>query len=652
MFFLRTDDGTLHRFADPRALPKGEHYAILSHVWAKDGEQTFQELEALIASGAGLANASAKIREFCRFAKGEGYHWVWIDSCCIDKTSSAELSEAINAMFAWYADAHVCYAYLADVPDDEDPCEPRSRFRRSRWFTRGWTLQELIAPRSLIFLSQRWTIIGTKAGLADTIEQVTGVDRDVLTLKKALHDVSVARRMSWAADRQTTRLEDEAYSLMGIFGVYMPTIYGEGSNAFIRLQEEILRHIPDQSLFVWELNGIGGSGSLKEKPGNPLLLLRGPRRTQSLFAQRPRDFRHSARVRPISYRTLKDRLGVADIALPGYALTSHGVSAQLPVATIPNDDPSYEDYLKYLAFLACEDTDVGLLLALVLQPSPGTNMHQFHVAFPRVIRIDPAMLHTTHEETIGQQLWSFLYRMLGWEALPSVQHLLRPRVTHVYINADNKAMRRACDVFERKMRAMYSSSSQWRPSPAPFFLPLRVVFPPWVAARLRKTGLSVHCNYAGRELLFDWRRRGAQRYSMVLRDARGEAVQLWLDVCALSGALRAFVAFGEPLAEDSAQPQLERGQEGREPDACCRAGSKLALDGNGEAGVEEQNTDYHTPTCEGAQVHCWKEGRKDFWHADRVVRVSFFPWGSNEGDESQGRMYCWKVEVVSTDGTG
>ncbi|KAH9888953.1 heterokaryon incompatibility protein-domain-containing protein [Cubamyces lactineus] len=642
MFFLRTEDGTLHRFADSRALPKGEHYAILSHVWAKTGEQTFQELEALIMSGAGLAKASMKIREFCRFAKGEGYRWVWIDSCCIDKTSSAELSEAINAMYAWYADAHVCYAYLADVPDDEDPCMRHSRFRRSKWFTRGWTLQELIAPRSLIFLSQRWTIIGTKAGLADTIEEVTGVDRDVLTLKRALHDVSVARRMSWAADRETTRLEDEAYSLMGIFGVYMPTIYGEGSNAFVRLQEEILRHIPDQSLFVWGLDRIGDGDSLKEKPGNPLLLLRGPRRTQSLFAQRPRDFRHSARVRTISYQILKDRLGVADIALPGYALTSHGVSAQLPVAAIPNDGPSSEDDSKYLAFLACEDTDDGLLLALVLQPSPGTNKHQYHVASPRVTRIDPAMLHTTHDETIGQQLRGFLYRMLGWEASPSVQALSQPEVTHVYINSDNKAVRRACDVLERKMRAMYSASSQWRPSPTPFFMPLRVVFPPWVAARLRESGLSVHCAHVGRELLFGRVRRGAQRYSIVLRDGQGGAIQLWLDVCPLSGALRVFVSFGGPQTEDSTQVQLQQSL----PDGCTQ--DTCHGDSNAGTDVQEQNADYHTPDCKEAQVHCWEEGEKEFRQADRVVRVSFAPWGSNDGDESQGRMYCWNVVATST----
>ncbi|KAI0350690.1 HET-domain-containing protein [Trametes cingulata] len=251
MHLLCTADGRLRHFSSPRSLPPGERYAILSHVWSDDGEQSFQELKALIESGGSLRKASAKVREFCRFARSQGYHWVWIDSCCIDKTSSAELSEAINAMYRWYADAHVCYAYLADVSDQEDPRRVSSTFRRSKWFTRGWTLQELIAPRFLVFLSKTWTVIGTKSSLARTIEEVTGVDRDVLTFAKPLEAVSVARRMSWAAGRQTSRLEDEAYSLMGIFGVYMPTIYGEGYNAFVRLQEEILRHISDQSLFVW-----------------------------------------------------------------------------------------------------------------------------------------------------------------------------------------------------------------------------------------------------------------------------------------------------------------------------------------------------------------------------------------------------------------
>ncbi|EIW51976.1 uncharacterized protein TRAVEDRAFT_86572, partial [Trametes versicolor FP-101664 SS1] len=184
-------------------------------------------------------------------AREAGYRLVWIDSCCIDKASSSELSEAINSMFEWYSEADVCYAYLADVPDDEDPRLLDSVFRESRWHRRGWTLQELIAPERVIFLSCTWRFLGTKTGLASTLEQITNVDFAILTGRTTLTSISVAKRMSWAATRWTTRVEDRAYSLLGLFGVHMSPIYGEGANAFLRLQEEIIKTIPDQSIFAW-----------------------------------------------------------------------------------------------------------------------------------------------------------------------------------------------------------------------------------------------------------------------------------------------------------------------------------------------------------------------------------------------------------------
>ena len=201
-----------------------------------------------------LANrddVSPKLLSVCAFAHDHGYEYIWTDTCCIDKTSSAELSEAINSMHTWYARSSVCYAYLQDVGDDEDPAMYGSQFRTSKWFTRGWTLQELVAPRNVVFLSQQWSVLGTKASLETVIEEITGIDGDVLTHQTALHSVSVAQRMSWAAERETTRVEDRAYSLLGVFGIHMPTIYGEGDQAFVRLQEEILRRIPDQTLFAW-----------------------------------------------------------------------------------------------------------------------------------------------------------------------------------------------------------------------------------------------------------------------------------------------------------------------------------------------------------------------------------------------------------------
>ncbi|EIW53268.1 uncharacterized protein TRAVEDRAFT_85588, partial [Trametes versicolor FP-101664 SS1] len=192
-----------------------------------------------------------KINGICKVARDAGFRLVWIDSCCIDKTRSAELSEAINSMFEWYRLSDACYVYLSDVPNGDDPRAPESAFRRSRWHTRCWTLQELIAPRHVEFLTQTWGFLSTKTGLATTLEEITGVDFDILTSLQSVNWASVARRMSWAASREATRIEDTAYSLMGIFGVHMSPIYGEGLNAFLRLQEEIVRTIPDQSIFVW-----------------------------------------------------------------------------------------------------------------------------------------------------------------------------------------------------------------------------------------------------------------------------------------------------------------------------------------------------------------------------------------------------------------
>ncbi|KAI0373733.1 hypothetical protein BV20DRAFT_1041760 [Pilatotrama ljubarskyi] len=247
MWLLDTHTFRLEEVANPSDVPS-PGYAILSHVWIKvgRGEQTFQDVRRL-TSGifSAVEGLCPKIRGFCALARRNGFRKVWIDTCCIDKTSSSELSEAINSMYLWYARA-------ADVPGEEDPKQPGSTFRSSEWFTRGWTLQELLAPIQVIFVSAEWQSLGTKTSFADVVEEITGIDRDVLTRKRSLDSVSIARRMSWASLRRTTRVEDEAYCLMGIFGVNMPTIYGEGRQAFTRLQEEILKRSYDQSILAWD----------------------------------------------------------------------------------------------------------------------------------------------------------------------------------------------------------------------------------------------------------------------------------------------------------------------------------------------------------------------------------------------------------------
>ena len=173
------------------------------------------------------AGGLPKIELACKQAVDRGIRFVWIDTCCINKTSSAELSEAINSMFCWYQKAAVCYAYLSDV-DDLGP-----RFGESKWFTRGWTLQELLAPSRVVFYSSNWTELGEKTTMASILSTITRIDYFVLRGETPLHPV--ARQMSWAARRETTRSEDIAYSLMGIFDVNMPMLYGGGSKAFIRL---------------------------------------------------------------------------------------------------------------------------------------------------------------------------------------------------------------------------------------------------------------------------------------------------------------------------------------------------------------------------------------------------------------------------------
>lgn len=234
---LISEPGTLEiEEFDDISIPQ---YAILSHRWGKD-EPTLQDVER----GTTKKGAFKKVKQSCDMAKRQGIDYIWIDTCCIDKTSSQELSEAINSMYLWYFKAHRCYAYLADVPSVP--------FGQSEWFTRGWTLQELLAPADLVFFDANWKALGTKEGLQKEISNCTGIPVDILSGDEDIETCSVAQRMSWAAKRSTKRVEDLAYCLLGIFGINMPLLYGEGERAFIRLQEEIMRVSDDHSLFAWE----------------------------------------------------------------------------------------------------------------------------------------------------------------------------------------------------------------------------------------------------------------------------------------------------------------------------------------------------------------------------------------------------------------
>ncbi|KAH9915450.1 uncharacterized protein BXZ73DRAFT_92614 [Epithele typhae] len=228
MWLIDTEHHSLRKFDKPPS-----RYAILSHVWQSE-EQDFQ---FVVSRSRGDRSIASKITECC-------LEWVWIDTCCIDKTNSVELSEAINSMYKWYSGADICFAYLFDVPARANPAAAGSKFRLSVWFTRGWTLQELIAPKNLVFFSSNWTMLGTKEFFATLLQEITLIDIKVLRFHAPLSSISVAKRMSWASSRVTTRVEDAAYCLMGIFDINTPTIYGEGPRAFRRLQEEITKTSP------------------------------------------------------------------------------------------------------------------------------------------------------------------------------------------------------------------------------------------------------------------------------------------------------------------------------------------------------------------------------------------------------------------------
>jgi Heterokaryon incompatibility protein (HET) len=330
----------LEEFFNAKTRPS---YAILSHTWKEGAEVTFDDMQ----KGLGRDRSGfTKIRYTCEQALQDGYLYAWVDTCCIDKSSSSELSEAINSMFQWYREAGICYAYLEDVsvkdmedchvPDDDHMLEHEleafyeSKIAKTRWFKRGWTLQELIAPSKLDFYGTNWSRLGSSIDLLGAVVMLTSIDQNVLSCEPSLkmdylQRCSVAQRLSWAARRETTRKEDIAYCLMGIFDVNMPLLYGEGEYAFIRLQEEIIRNSSDQSIFAWDRRG----------------------NATKLLAPDPACFQHCGTV------TQWPREGPRE----SYSMTNAGLSISLPLLTRTNR-----------AVLACRFSDhVDGIIALDLE---------------------------------------------------------------------------------------------------------------------------------------------------------------------------------------------------------------------------------------------------------------------------------------------
>ncbi|KAI9866749.1 MAG: hypothetical protein M1813_000691 [Trichoglossum hirsutum] len=317
MRLLNTKTIVVESFPTPER-PEIPDYAILSHRW-EDQEASFQEIQE---PGRELQKTKGyeKIKRCCDQAASVGFEYVWIDTCCIDKTNNAELTEALNSMFHWYRKAQVCYSYMSDVPSGDDPHASDSKFRKSRWFTRGWTLQELLAPLYVIFFGNDWKEIGTKSSLQKLISEITGITSQVLLTNYA-GEISIAQRMAWASKRETARVEDKAYCLMGLFGVNMPMMYGEGENAFRRLQLEIMKLSDDHSIFAW-------TGDSQENRGG-------------LLATSPKEFENCSNVRRHGDSTRTS----------AFSMTNKGLNIKLPL--IPCESSSSENEL-FLGVLSCQ----------------------------------------------------------------------------------------------------------------------------------------------------------------------------------------------------------------------------------------------------------------------------------------------------------
>jgi Heterokaryon incompatibility protein (HET) len=248
MRLLHTSELRTQEFAEG-SIPE---YAILSHTWDEQ-ELSFQDVSS--GNFADLAGFD-KMRRTCETVRDK-YRYIWIDTLCIDKTNSAELSLAINSMYSWYEGADMCYVYLKDFESHgetlaDDLCKGYDSLKNCRWFSRGWTLQELLAPQRVTFWDKKWTKFGDKSSLHNILSAITGIPDAVLRGFKEPRHCIVGQIMSWASSRKTTRSEDIAYCLLGLFDVNQVPIYGEGLfNAFIRLQEKILKKRSDHSIFIW-----------------------------------------------------------------------------------------------------------------------------------------------------------------------------------------------------------------------------------------------------------------------------------------------------------------------------------------------------------------------------------------------------------------
>ncbi|CAG8983419.1 hypothetical protein HYALB_00000587 [Hymenoscyphus albidus] len=341
-------------------------YVILSHTWGK-AEILFEDF----VCGKLSPEASLKVESYrkleytCAEAIRMNVEYCWIDNCCIDKSNSAELQESINSMYKWYQRAIECFVYLADVHEvDHEHAE--QKLKDSRWFTRGWTVQELIAPACISFYDSSWEAWGvlrrsninsfyapatdSENDLNGAISRITGIPRELLWGKTRVERYSIAQRMSWSAERETTVPEDIAYSLLGIFQIAMPMLYGEGQHtAFQRLQEEILKKSTDHTIFAWR--------NMSQFMFYP----------QGILASHPSQFKYSSGIVAVDSYQLR---GLPDVDRAHYSMTNRGLDIEASMLGVPLlPDHNYVGGIAMVA-LRCKFSMETLTTQLCVSSTP------------------------------------------------------------------------------------------------------------------------------------------------------------------------------------------------------------------------------------------------------------------------------------------
>ena len=369
-------------------------YAILSHRWGhSEDEVTYEDMKRGNQAWR-KKKAHHKIDSCCRQALQDGLSYVWIDTCCINKDSSAELSEAINSMYEWYKNSCLCYAYLEDVPHDEDYTSQNSSFRLSQWFTRGWTLQELIAPSRIRFFTRGWIEIGEKSQMTEVIREITKVPESVLLNSLEVFDVCISQKMYWAAHRRTTRVEDRAYSMLGLFDLNIPVLYGEGNRAFRRLQEELLKNTFDHTIFAWQLT----------EPGSGFL------------APSPDAFAMSGKVERLPLGYFHNVCGFQNARID-YAMKNLGLEISLPYSPV---DRHCHLYTVLLA--CCVDSNPDPLCLYVRKSQEGLNNHFFRT---RISSGSMGIATGFSRDVLFRILYSVKQDLLIVEPRPSWQRAIR-----------------------------------------------------------------------------------------------------------------------------------------------------------------------------------------------------------------------------------